>query len=76
MMSILEGKSLNSISYLPTTYKDGEWITPMELHITGGVVTLDDKIANIVTQYIKQAKKINCVVNDYVRYMLIEEGIL
>lgn len=72
MNSLLEGKSLNLIRhYGGLVAGDPERI---DLWITGGVlhVTEPDHVSSI-NHLIKEAKRMEVDVNDYVRYMLIEE---
>ena len=72
MTSCLEGKSINLIRHHGGLVAgDPETI---DLWITGGVMTVTEpKDVEYINHLIKQAKLFDFDVNDYVRYMLIEE---
>ena len=68
MTSLLEGKSINLIRHVAG---DSERI---DLWITGGILTVTEpKDVEYINHLVKEAKRMEVDVNDYVRYMLIEE---
>lgn len=76
-MSYLDGKLINVIEYYKSpiaTVEDTERIT---LHITGGTIPISntDEVHQIL-KWIREAKQREYNTNEYVRFMLIEEGIL
>ena len=77
-MSYLDGKTLNTIKTLPTRYYNGRFISIIELWITGGTITLDEDTSEKVRGFMREAKRMKegvCMC-EYVRYRLIEEGVL
>lgn len=72
MTSFLEGKSINYISHCGGLVAgDPERI---DLWITGGILTVTEpKDVEYINHLAKEAKRMEVDVNDYVRYMLIEE---
>lgn len=49
----------------------------INLHVTGGIVTITD-ISEVhqILKWMKEAKRYDADVNEYVRFMMIEKGIL
>lgn len=72
MTSLLEGKSINLIRHHGGLVAgDPERI---DLWITGGVMTVTEpKDVEYINYLVKEAKRMDVDVNDYVKYMLIEE---
>lgn len=73
MTSCIEGKGINLIRHFGGLVAgDPERI---ELWQPGGVLTINkpEDVA-LINRLVKEAKRMDCDVNDYVAYMLIEEG--
>ena len=72
MTSLLEGKSINLIRHHGGLIAgDPERI---DLWITGGVLQLTEPDhVSLINHLVNEAKRMYVDVNDYVRYMLIEE---
>lgn len=76
-MSYLDGKAIYSVEYYKSpiaTVGNTERIT---LHIPGGTITVSntDEVHKIL-KWMRQATSGNFDVNEYVRFMMIEEGML
>lgn len=76
-MSYLDSKSINFIEYdkVPiTTVENTERII---LHATGTIITITNTSeVHQILKWMREAKRGGIPVNDYVRFMIIEEGIL
>lgn len=72
-MSMIEGKGIRFIRHSGGLVAGDPEI--IYLWQPGGVITVTKpEDVDLINSLIKQAKRINVNVNDYVAYMLIEEG--
>lgn len=72
-MSMIEGKGISFIRHSGGLVAGDPEI--IYLWQPGGVITVTKpEDVDLINSLIKQAKRINADVNDYVAYMLIEEG--
>lgn len=76
-MSYLDGKAIYSIEYYKSPIATVENTERIILHVSGGTVTItDESEVHQILKWIREAKQREYNTNEYVRFMLIEEGIL
>lgn len=73
MRSSIEGKRIYSIRH------NGGLVAgqpeTIEIHLTGGIMTVTEpEDVKLVNRLVQEAKRMGVEVNDYVAYMLVEEG--
>lgn len=76
-MSYLDGKEINFVEYDKVPIETVENTERIILHVSGGTVTITDvSEVHQILKWIREAKQREYNTNEYVRFMLIEEGIL
>lgn len=76
-MSYLDGKEINFVEYDKVPIETVENTERIILHVSGGTVTITDtREVHQILKWMREAKNGNFDVSEYIRFMLIEEGIL
>lgn len=77
IMSYLDSKAINFIEYDKVPIATVENTERIILHVTGTIIIINNTSeVHQILKWIREAKQREYDANEYIRFMLIEEGIL